>query len=305
MSWLAAANPIIKKYTQDKNKHLNSAGRPPSPVNWDIFPPGTGFPGGPRIPGDPRGPIAQPPEKVINWGEVLKAGKSADYFGHADYNEALSRGASRQQILRYLDANPGVLRAQNVKGGGGLYDQIRKEGADAIGTHYGDKTQEGTNQFFGAADYAGSRAAGATDLQIQNWLQANPDTLRGGNTFESLKAGYGGGNYGAGTQGTYGQSWQPFNTDQMNQYQRDWEKSMSDYNTQMQDWFTKMEERRNQVRHTGTKDVEQGRVTSVAQAPGTYAGGGGGTANWGRPRRPKHMINQIAKTIASTGLNIR
>ena len=122
MSWTAAAASIAP--------WVNSY----FPAPWGgRFPSGTGFPGGPPIPHpDPRpgppGPgLPRPPEKNINWGEVLKAGNSADYFGHADYSEALSRGASRQQILRYLDANPGKLRAQNVKGGGGLYDQIQKD----------------------------------------------------------------------------------------------------------------------------------------------------------------------------------
>ena len=269
------------------------------------LPTGTGFPGGP--------PIPAPPERSINWGEALKAGQSADYFGHADYSEALSRGASRQQILRYLDANPGKLREQNVKGGGGLYDQIQREGAAAIGTHYGDYTLEGRKDHFGAADYAGSRAAGATDLQIKNWLEQNPGTLRGGNTFESLKAGYAGGFHGSGTTGSGG-AWQPFTSEQMNQYNQQWQQSMNDYNQQMQNYMNKLEEKRNEVTHTGTKDVEQGKVTSVAQAPGTFGSGGQGTANWTRPRRLTKTPGGIQELTANlvrtgqlhgTGLNIK
>ena len=128
--------------------------------------------------------------KSINWNEILKAGASPDYFGHADYSEALSRGIDRGTIRSYLDANPHVLRGSNPAGKGGLYDQISRTGASAIGAHFGDHTLEGRHKFFGDADYAASRAGGASDLQIKDWLAANPGTLRGGNTYESLKAGY-------------------------------------------------------------------------------------------------------------------
>jgi hypothetical protein len=51
-------------------------------------------------------------------------GASKDYFGHKDYEKNKQLGLSDQQILRHLDKNPGQLRGGNVKGGGGLYDEI-------------------------------------------------------------------------------------------------------------------------------------------------------------------------------------
>ena len=51
-------------------------------------------------------------------------GKSADYFGHQDYANNKLAGWSDQEMKDYLDANPQLLREQNVPGGGGLYDQL-------------------------------------------------------------------------------------------------------------------------------------------------------------------------------------
>ena len=260
------------------------------PGHSDQIPPGFQLPQ-PTLPVEP------------DWGDILKAGNSAQYFGHADYNEALSRGVSRDKIIRYLDANPGVLREQNVKGGGGLYDQIQREGASAIGTHYGDYTKEGRKHYFGAADYAGSRAAGATDLQIQNWLAQNPNTLRGGNTFESLKAGYAGGGYGDGTTGTGGYWSGGFNPDQMSEWNANWKRSMDEYNQKMSEWQSKWEAKQNEVTHKGSRAVEgSGSVSSIAPAEGTYSGGrGGGTANW--MRRRTGSLDR-ARSSNKFGLNI-
>ena len=59
-------------------------------------------------------------------------GQSTDFFGHQDYFKALSSGVTQLQIKQYLDANPGKLRGNNVRGGGGLYDEINVQaGFDA------------------------------------------------------------------------------------------------------------------------------------------------------------------------------
>ena len=116
-----------------------------------------------------------------DWKSIMSKGASADYFGHADYDEALKRGVSRDKVLQYLNKNPHLLRGENVKGGGGLYDQISKTGEMAIGSHFGDYTAEGRKDYFGHADYRAAQAAGATELQIQKYLQGNMGQLRGGN----------------------------------------------------------------------------------------------------------------------------
>ena len=118
-----------------------------------------------------------------DWKSIMSKGASADYFGHADYDEALKRGVSREKVLQYLDKNPHLLRGSNVKGGGGLYDQISRTGQMAIGPHFGDYTAEGRKDYFGHADYRAARAAGASDLQIQKYLQGNMGQLRGGNVL--------------------------------------------------------------------------------------------------------------------------
>ena len=53
------------------------------------------------------------------------AGK--DWFGHADLYAGRAAGHSWGDIQKYLDDNSGKLRDANVKGGGGLYDEVAAE----------------------------------------------------------------------------------------------------------------------------------------------------------------------------------
>lgn len=70
-------------------------------------------------------PGPQAPGPVTTQGRVSSgAGASAEAFGHADVAAARARGASTQEILSFVNANQGLLRGQNVPGGGGLYDQL-------------------------------------------------------------------------------------------------------------------------------------------------------------------------------------
>jgi len=70
-------------------------------------------------------PGPQAPGPVTSAGNVSSAaGASAEAFGHADVAAARARGASTQEILNFVNANQGLLRGQNVPGGGGLYDQL-------------------------------------------------------------------------------------------------------------------------------------------------------------------------------------
>jgi len=50
--------------------------------------------------------------------------KSKNYFGHADLMHARASGHSWGDIQGYLDQNSSLLRDKNVKGGGGLYDEV-------------------------------------------------------------------------------------------------------------------------------------------------------------------------------------
>ena len=49
-------------------------------------------------------------------------------FGHADYNAARKAGVSNDDIMSWMDDNSSKLIGKNVKGGGGLYDEILNEG---------------------------------------------------------------------------------------------------------------------------------------------------------------------------------
>ena len=70
-------------------------------------------------------------------------GASKDYFGHKDYEKNKQLGLSDQQILRHLDKNPGQLRGGNVKGGGGLYDEIYRKAKGKPGRGGGGKGKPG------------------------------------------------------------------------------------------------------------------------------------------------------------------
>lgn len=62
----------------------------------------------------------------ITAGISTAYGIDPKYFGGEDLTAARQQGFSNQQIKDYLDQNPSLLREQNIKGGGGLYDELAK-----------------------------------------------------------------------------------------------------------------------------------------------------------------------------------
>ncbi len=92
-------------------------------------------------------------------------GQGAD-FGHRDYTEARKAGFTNDQIVKHLDDNPSLLIDKNVKGGGGLYDEItgwRGEGRtsrrrDQVNTEYG--WQGNDNTYNKDAAYGDLRSTG-------------------------------------------------------------------------------------------------------------------------------------------------
>ena len=56
-----------------------------------------------------------------------------NYFGHKDLDYHRSQGKSDQEILSWLDANSDKLRGDNVKGGGGLYDELSRSVSSSSG----------------------------------------------------------------------------------------------------------------------------------------------------------------------------
>lgn len=72
----------------------------------------------------------QPTRKPIS----AKAGASELYFGHEDYWRNLEAGYSPEEIKAYIKDNEQLLNpaSKNIKGGGGLYDQIMAGRVDVI-----------------------------------------------------------------------------------------------------------------------------------------------------------------------------
>ena len=194
-----------------------------------------------------------------DWKSIMSKGASADYFGHADYDEALKRGVSRKHVLQFLDANPNLLRGGNVKGGGGLYDQISRTGQMAIGPHFGDYTAEGRKDYFGHADYRAAKAAGASDLQIQKYLQGNMGQLRGGNVQG------GGGIYDLVDARAYRDRAQQ-------QQQGQWDDFMAQYEKDRADFLKKANERT----YSQTQPVREKPVMNIASADYNSRPGGAG-----------------------------
>lgn len=74
-------------------------------------------------------------------------GASAQYFGHEDYYAAKRGGAKDSDILNFLRGNPGVLRGQNVAGGGGLYDEIYRSSFDETLNSYKEQLESQKKTF--------------------------------------------------------------------------------------------------------------------------------------------------------------
>ena len=136
-------------------------------------------------------------------GFSTKYGIDAKHFGGEDLTAARLQGYSDQEIKDYLDTNPSLLREQNVKGGGGLYDNLVKSLSSAtvakaatepakesvqasqqteakpkqISTGFGQDTT-----YFGHADLEEARKQGFTDKDIKDFLDSNiQGLLREGN----------------------------------------------------------------------------------------------------------------------------
>lgn len=148
----------------------------------------------------------------------LAYGESAEYFGHEDYWKNLERGFTPQQIQRYLEETPSVLRGANVKGGGGLLDQISKgqvpimsgaapkpapapgptsaptqtQAPKSFSLAYGDDPS-----YFGHEDVREAMKQGATTNEILDFINRRGATniMRGknvpggGGLYDQLKAG--------------------------------------------------------------------------------------------------------------------
>lgn len=112
-------------------------------------------------------------------------GASTNKFGGADYAAALfphkrdttALQSARAGVLSWLTgAGSSTLGEGNKpEQEGGLYERIK---TPELTGWWGDHTLEGRSTYFGAADLDASRAGGFSDLQIQNYLDSNPNLLR-------------------------------------------------------------------------------------------------------------------------------
>jgi len=139
-------------------------------------------------------------------------GASAQYFGHEDYYAAKRGGAKDSDILNFLRGNPGVLRGQNVAGGGGLYDEIYRNSFDETLNSYKDQLESQKQTFESQLTEAQTERDQAKTLAEEAERRANTEkelavnqqmsSLRTGSTV-SGQPGAGLGDIKAGQPGTY------------------------------------------------------------------------------------------------------
>lgn len=151
-------------------------------------------------------------------------GINKSYFGGEDLEAAREAGHSDADILKYLDANPSLLREQNVKGGGGLYDQLNPafhqhinkpapmpdytsnlsdqqpfRNAPEPSSNQGERKPISieygiSSKYFGGEDLEAAKEAGYSDREILDYLNAATNLLReqnvpgGGGLYDQLKA---------------------------------------------------------------------------------------------------------------------
>ena len=151
-------------------------------------------------------------------------GINKSYFGGEDLEAAREAGHSDADIKKYLDANPSLLREQNVPGGGGVYDQLNpafhqySNKPDPIPDYtsnlsdqqpFRNAPEPSANQgerkpisidygissnYFGGEDLEAAKEAGYSDREIFDYLNLATNLLReqnapgGGGIYDQLKA---------------------------------------------------------------------------------------------------------------------
>lgn len=108
-------------------------------------------------------------------------GASRDWFGHADYREAVKQGHTILQIKQYLDRNRHQLRDWNVPGRGGLYDELASKANTFVGRYGGNVD---TMKHSGLSGIDRARQAGLTYDQIR--AQAAREGISWGSGAQSL-----------------------------------------------------------------------------------------------------------------------
>lgn len=147
----------------------------------------------------------------------LEYGQSAERFGLEDYWRNLEKGFSREEIKEYVLKTPDILAAQNIKGGGGLYDWLEKGEAipyPGMGSASAPKAAAPTPtptpqpktfstaygqdpNYFGGEDAREALKSGASQAEILDFLnRSGPSKLLrlqnlpgGGGLYDQLKAG--------------------------------------------------------------------------------------------------------------------
>lgn len=121
-------------------------------------------------------------------------GNSPDRFGHADYEAARRSGKSDQEILAFLNQQPGVLAGNNSRGAGGLYDEIASRVSQSSQPRESSPPPQpaapppkystgagASSDLFGHADYQAALNSGASDQEILDFLNQRKDLLGGNN----------------------------------------------------------------------------------------------------------------------------
>ena len=115
---------------------------------------------------------------------------SGDHFGHKDYNAARAEGGTDEEITKFLDKNPHLLRGKNRTGGGGLYDQIQSGTVKGFDYKQGSSDGQETNNINNISNSGNtSQQGGNQDSQnkirtpvtttVDTEVDSNGGTIRG------------------------------------------------------------------------------------------------------------------------------
>ena len=118
---------------------------------------------------------------------------NTEWFGDADYKKILADAASNNQdlqavrngVLEWLESDDGRSKYRGNNDGSDpygrntFYDRIKWPTINAAFGNYAGGSEE--KDYFGDADLYAARAAGFSDADIADWIQANPHKVRDAN----------------------------------------------------------------------------------------------------------------------------
>ena len=183
--------------------------------------------------------------------------ESANWYGGADLMAARAAGHGWGDIKSYLDQNQSKLRLGNVKGAGGVYDQVSGEARLEAQDRDWSSKMEGLQSSFDTGLEAQTEALGLQFTDLGSTLGGKIETGMGG-VSESIKA----------------------QTAAEERYRAD-----------QSAWQRRQENMQQMMIQEGRRKAKEKPVMAVMPGQGAYGGGGGGAAAFARKKKQTTGLN--------------